>query len=97
MTLIIHQICHFVVNFLLILSMQWKIINEVLNYKQDICVVMATGKVWIKLYFLKILFALHNTIFTTFNTAYTIYNKYNTYNTDNTYNIYNYTIFLLII
>lgn len=24
-------------------SMQWKIINEVLNHKQDICVVMATG------------------------------------------------------
>ena len=23
--------------------MQWKIINEVLNHKQDICVVMATG------------------------------------------------------
>lgn len=24
--------------------MQWKIINEVLNHKQDICVVMATGQ-----------------------------------------------------
>ena len=24
--------------------MQWKIINEVLNHKQDVCVVMATGQ-----------------------------------------------------
>lgn len=29
---------------LLFFSMQWKIINEVLNNKQDICVVMATGQ-----------------------------------------------------
>lgn len=29
---------------LLFFSMQWKIINEVLNHKQDICVVMATGQ-----------------------------------------------------
>ena len=27
--------------------MQWKIINEVLNSKRDVCVVMATGNFWI--------------------------------------------------
>ena len=26
--------------------MQWKIINKVLNFKQDVCVVMATGKLF---------------------------------------------------